>query len=138
MNNIAATSGCFDLVHAGHVHLFQCMRDAVGSQGKVVILLNDDNYLLRAKGRVIVPLEQRLAVLLAMRNVDMVIPFEEDDPVDLILLMEPKSWFKGPEYRDLGLPERAALQSYGGQLVLVEGGPDVHTEDIIARICRDC
>lgn len=135
---IAATSGCFELIHAGHVHLFQCMRDAVGSEGVVVILLNDDDYLLRAKGHVIVPLDQRLAVLLAMRNVDMVIPFEEDTPVDLIAQMEPRFWFKGPEYKGLDLPEPVAVDAYGGNLRFAIGGPDVHTSEMIARICRDC
>jgi D-beta-D-heptose 7-phosphate kinase/D-beta-D-heptose 1-phosphate adenosyltransferase len=132
--NIAATSGCFDIIHAGHVYLFEWMRNAVGPKGQVVVLLNDDDYLLRAKGRVIVPLEQRMAVLLAMRNVDMVVPFEDDDPALLVSRLEPNFWFKGPEYKGLDFPERSVVRAHGGQLVFVEYGPKVHTSDIIREI----
>jgi bifunctional ADP-heptose synthase (sugar kinase/adenylyltransferase) len=110
------------------------MRDAVGPKGMVVILLNDDDYLRRAKGRVIVPLEQRLAVLLAMRDIDMVIPFSEDDPCSLISKMEPTFWYKGPEYWDVDIPERAAVESYGGEVRFATCGPDVHTSVILNRI----
>jgi bifunctional ADP-heptose synthase (sugar kinase/adenylyltransferase) len=110
------------------------MRDAVGPRGQVVILLNDDNYLLRAKGRVITPLDQRMAVLLAMRDIDMVIPFEHDTPCTMISRMEPNFWFKGPEYWDIDFPERGLMETYGGELRFATCGPDVHTSDIIRAI----
>jgi len=132
MNSIiTATSGCFTLLHAGHTHLFKCMRNA-GDQ--VVVLLNDDAYLRRAKGRVIVPLEQRMEVLLALRDVDMVIPFSEDTPCELIRQMEPAIWFKGPEYWNVNIPEREVVESYGGKVLFATCGPDVHTSDIIREI----
>jgi rfaE bifunctional protein nucleotidyltransferase chain/domain len=131
---IVASSGCFDLLTAGHVHLFKCMREAAGRDGHTVILLNDDAYLRRAKGRVIVPLEQRMAVLLALRDVDMVIPFSDDTPCAIISKMEPTFWYKGPEYANIEIPETKIIESYGGELRFVEGGPDVHTSDIIREI----
>ena len=133
---IAATSGCFDIIHAGHAWLFHEMRKLVGPQGHVVVLLNDDNYLLRAKGRVIVPQEQRMGLLLALRDVDMVIPFEHDTPCTMISQIEPTYFCKGPEYANINIPERGLAEIYGGKTVFVEGGPDVHTSQIIERIHR--
>lgn len=131
---VAMTSGCFDVLHLGHVWLFHEMRKLVGPQGHVVVLLNDDSYLLRAKGRIIVPLEQRMGLLLALRDVDMVIPFEDNDPCSMIRLAEPTYFCKGPEYANIEIPETKIIESYGGELRFVEGGPDVHTSDIIREI----
>jgi D-beta-D-heptose 7-phosphate kinase/D-beta-D-heptose 1-phosphate adenosyltransferase len=75
-----------------------------------------------------------MGLLLALRDVDMVIPFEDDDPCNMIRLAEPAYFCKGPEYKGLDFPERRVLQSYGGQLVFVEHGPKVHTSDIIREI----
>jgi bifunctional ADP-heptose synthase (sugar kinase/adenylyltransferase) len=110
------------------------MRKLVGPKGHVVVLLNDDSYLLRAKGRIIVPLEQRMGLLLALRDVDMVIPFEDNDPCNMIRLAEPAYFCKGPEYATIEIPETKIIESYGGELHFVEGGPDVHTTQIIERI----
>ena len=131
---IASTSGCFSLLHAGHVWLFQQMRDTVGQDGLVLVLINDDAYLQRAKGRVLVPLKERIAILRGLKNIDAVIPFKEDDPCRLIWCLHPAYWFKGEEYLNVDIPETEVVKSYGGEVIFPHGGPAVHTSDIIGRI----
>jgi rfaE bifunctional protein nucleotidyltransferase chain/domain len=128
---IAGTSGCFDLIHAGHVWMFNEMRQ---TGGLVLVLLNDDSYLRYFKNRSITPLNERMTILRAMRNVDIVIPFHDYEPSKLIKLIEPDYWFKGPEYRGVDIPETSVVESYGGKVVFSQGGPIVHTSDIIERI----
>lgn len=132
---IAATSGCFDLLHAGHVYMFKDMRSLVAPDGLVVVFVNNDDYLLRAKGRVITPLEQRLQILTALEDVDVAIPFKDDTPCRMIDLVRPNYWVKGPEYFLVhDLPEVKVLDTYGGELIFIGGAPDVHTSDILDRI----
>ncbi len=136
MRLIAATSGCFDLIHVGHVHMFKQMREKVGEDGSVVVLLNDDKYLCRTRRRIITPSEQRRELLLALRCVDIVITLEDDTPCRMIGLMQPHYWFKGPEYADKDIPELGTVESYGGETIFVTGGPLVHTTQILDRIRR--
>ena len=131
---IAATSGCFDLIHAGHVYMFKDMRSLVAPDGLVVVFVNNDDYLLRTKGRVITPLEQRLQILTALENVDIAIPFKDDTPYSLIEIVQPKYWVKGSEYLAKNIPETQIVKSYGGELCFSIGGPDVHTTDILGQI----
>jgi rfaE bifunctional protein nucleotidyltransferase chain/domain len=133
---IAATSGCFDILHAGHVWLFHEMRQLVGKNGIVVVLINTDDYLLRHKGRVLVPLEERRKVLEALRDVDDVVFFGGDDPCYMIRQVKPDFWVKGPEYEFIQIPELRLMDELGGKVVFPHGGPTVHTSEIIARVCK--
>jgi D-beta-D-heptose 7-phosphate kinase/D-beta-D-heptose 1-phosphate adenosyltransferase len=118
------------------VWLFHEMKLRVGKNGIVVVLINTDEYLLRHKGRVLVPLEERRKVLEALRDVDDVLFFGGDDPCYMIRQVKPDFWFKGPEYAGIEIPELHVMQELGGAVVFPEGGPTVHTSEIIARVCR--
>ncbi|MHB9155863.1 MAG: adenylyltransferase/cytidyltransferase family protein, partial [Endomicrobiales bacterium] len=62
---VVFTNGCFDLLHAGHVKLFQKAR----SYGDALIVaINSDASLKRLKGpeRPLVPQKDRAAVLAAL------------------------------------------------------------------------
>jgi D-beta-D-heptose 7-phosphate kinase/D-beta-D-heptose 1-phosphate adenosyltransferase len=131
---IAATSGCFDILHAGHVYMFEEMRKTVGEHGRVVVLINTDDYLQRVKGRVLNTLNNRMAVLLALKNVDVVLPFSDSEPSQMIRSIEPDFWFKGPEYEGVEIPETPVVESYGGKVMFVQGGPAVHTTNILDKI----
>ena len=44
---IAFTSGCFDVLHAGHVCLLERTREAAG---RMIVAVNSDDYCRRMKG----------------------------------------------------------------------------------------
>ena len=67
---IVAVSGGFDPVHVGHTRLF---RAAKKLGDKLVVILNNDNWLLAKKGYVFMPQLQRKELLEAMEVVDKVI-----------------------------------------------------------------
>lgn len=123
---IVATSGCFDVLHAGHVSLLSRMRELAGEDGLVIVLLNKDDYVRRAKGdgRPVNKLEHRMAVLLALRAVDIVLPFGADEPSDMIHWIEPDIWMKGPEYAGQEIPEIAAMAGHGGEVLYHTCGGD--------------
>jgi rfaE bifunctional protein nucleotidyltransferase chain/domain len=114
------------------------MRKLTGPKGMVVVLLNSDEYLRRKKGehRPVQCLEHRIQVLRAMRNVDIVVPFHDDDPCRLIRIMQPDIWVKGIEYRDKGIPEEAAMAAVGGTVTYVDTGVVAHTSTILSKIER--
>ncbi|MDP3991270.1 MAG: adenylyltransferase/cytidyltransferase family protein [Candidatus Nealsonbacteria bacterium] len=67
---IVAVSGGFDLIHVGHVRLFQRAKK-LGD--KLVVILNNDNWLQAKKGYVFMPQIERKEVLEALRDVDKVV-----------------------------------------------------------------
>ena len=80
---IVFTNGCFDLLHQGHVE-YLCKARNLGDC--LVVGINTDASVRRLKGqgRPISPLKSRQMVLAALSCVDLVVPFSEDTPLELI------------------------------------------------------
>ncbi len=128
------TNGCFDILHRGHVTY---LEEAAQLGRSLVIGVNSDDSVRRLeKGadRPINPLDDRMAVLAALGCVALVVPFDEDTPLELIKLVQPDHLVKGGDWP----PE----QIVGGDVVHARGG-EVHsipfrfkrsTTDLLRRI----
>ena len=113
------TNGVFDVLHAGHVRYLGEAR-ALGDL--LIVGLNSDESVRRlGKGpnRPINPLEDRAAVLSALRAVDGVVAFEQDTPEDLIRALQPNIHVKGGDYTVESLPESKIVLGYGGEVVIL-------------------
>jgi len=115
---VVATGGCFDLLHAGHVRALEAAR-ALGDC--LIVCLNSDDSVRRLKGpdRPLVPETDRVAVLAALRCVDAVAVFREDDPRAVLRALRPHVWAKGGDYAVSELPEAETLAEWGGRAVVV-------------------
>ncbi len=133
-NTIVFTNGCFDLLHAGHVHFLQGCR----SKGDFLVVgLNTDESvrsLGKGENRPVLPLEERAAVLAGLEAVDLVVPFAESTPLALIDRLRPDVLCKGEDYRGKVVVGRELVEGYGGRVELVELLPGLSTTNIISRI----
>lgn len=116
---IVFTNGCFDLLHPGHVSLLHQARH-LGD--RLIVGLNTDASIKRLKGeqRPILPGQDRAAILSALEDVDMVVFFDEDTPLTLIGQLKPDILVKGADYRIADVVGKAVVESYGGQVRLVD------------------
>jgi glycerol-3-phosphate cytidylyltransferase len=64
-------------------------------------------------------LEDRIAVLEALRSVAAAVPFDEDTPEALIAELRPEVHVKGGDYTADRLPEAKIVASYGGEVVIL-------------------
>ena len=58
-------------------------------------------------------------MLAALRSVDAVAVFDEDDPRAVLRELRPHVWAKGGDYAIADLPEAETLAEWGGRAVLV-------------------
>jgi D-beta-D-heptose 7-phosphate kinase / D-beta-D-heptose 1-phosphate adenosyltransferase len=134
-------TGCFDLLHAGHIKLLEAaerelhhleLANNVVGCGRLVVALNTDESVrcLKGQGRPIYPLEQRAVLLAALRMVDYVIPFG-GEPIPIIEQLKPHIYVKGDDWDELR--ERETVEGFGGRVVLVERLPRVSTTDTLFR-----
>jgi len=84
---VVLVTGGFDPLHSGHLDYIDSAKD-LGREGswhgaKVVVGVNSDEWLVRKKGKSFMPIEERVRLLLAMRNVDQVITFDDSDDSSL-------------------------------------------------------
>jgi D-beta-D-heptose 7-phosphate kinase/D-beta-D-heptose 1-phosphate adenosyltransferase len=94
---IVFTNGCFDVLHQGHRKL---LKEAKSLGDVLVVGLNSDASISRLKGaeRPINGVAQRIDVLSALPDVDAVIVFEEDTPLELLQELKPNVLVKGGDY----------------------------------------
>ena len=128
------TNGVFDLLHRGHV-TYLARAKALGAS--LVVAVNDDASARRlGKGadRPLNPLQDRLAVLAALADVDLVTWFETDTPRELISACRPDVLVKGgdwPVEKIVGAGEVLAL---GGRVESIPFEHERSTSALVARI----
>ncbi len=115
---IVFTNGVFDILHAGHVAY---LTEAKSLGDYLIVALNTDSSVSRLKGpsRPINTLEDRMAVMAALRCVDCVVSFAEDTPERIIAEIKPDIHVKGGDYTVESLPESKIVQGYGGKVVIL-------------------
>jgi D-beta-D-heptose 7-phosphate kinase/D-beta-D-heptose 1-phosphate adenosyltransferase len=98
-NKITFSNGCFDILHAAHLHLFKYLRTVDGDC--VIIGLNSDNSIKRLKGedRPINNIIQRTEALKALDMIDFIIIFDENTPRTIIQYIMPHTIVKGGDYK---------------------------------------
>lgn len=91
------TNGCFDILHAGHLHL---LKNAKELGDKLIVGLNSDQSIRKLKGkdRPVNTIEKRIKQLELLPWVDEVIVFDEDTPLELISKIKPSIIVKGGDY----------------------------------------
>ena len=110
------TNGCFDVLHRGHVTYLAQAR-ALGAS--LVLGVNSDASVKRqGKGddRPINAEEDRLAVLAALGAVDLVVLFDEDTPLDLILSCKPEVLVKGGDWALAAIVGAEQVKGWGGSV----------------------
>ncbi|MCS6916611.1 MAG: D-glycero-beta-D-manno-heptose 1-phosphate adenylyltransferase [Chitinophagales bacterium] len=129
---IVFTNGCFDLLHAGHLHLLHEAR----SLGDVLVVgLNSDASVNRLKpGRPVVSEGDRARLLAALEAVDAVVRFDDDTPLRLIEYIRPDVLVKGADYAPELVVGREQVLGYGGAVHLVPLLPGYSTSALVERI----
>ncbi len=130
---IVFTNGCFDLLHAGHVTYLEAAKKR---GDKLILGLNTDRSVSAIKGpsRPVVHENDRARVLAALESVDAVILFDEDTPLKLIKALKPDVIAKGSDYSADQVVGGKEVQSWGGEIALIELVEGRSTSNIIRKL----
>jgi D-beta-D-heptose 7-phosphate kinase/D-beta-D-heptose 1-phosphate adenosyltransferase len=129
---IGFTNGCFDLIHPGHVSL---LAQARATSDRLIVAVNTDASVRRLKGptRPVQSEASRAVVLASLRDVDLVVLFD-DDPTPLITALKPDVLVKGADYTQDQVVGGDVVRAYGGKVVLAELTPGESTSSTIAKL----
>lgn len=127
------TNGCFDILHRGHVTYLAQAR-ALGAS--LIVGVNSDASVKRlGKGdeRPINNQDDRMAVLAALESVSLVIVFDEDTPLNLILACKPDVLVKGGDWSVTDIVGAREVQGWGGT---VHSIPFLHERSTTATLTK--
>ncbi len=130
---VVFTNGCFDLLHPGHLNYLEDAR----KMGDVLIVgLNSDDSVRRLKGslRPVNTLSDRAHMLTALRAVNLVVPFSEETPINLIKALLPDILVKGGDYMPDDIVGAKEVRKAGGEVIVVPFLGGYSSSTLIDRI----
>jgi rfaE bifunctional protein nucleotidyltransferase chain/domain len=130
---IAFANGCFDLLHVGHVRYLEAARREAD---RLVVAVNADESVRRLKGpgQPVLPASARAELVAALRAVDYVVIFSDDNVERLLQLLRPDVHCKGTDYTTETVPERDVVRAYGGRVAVVGDPKDHSTSSLLTRL----
>ncbi|MEA3506279.1 MAG: adenylyltransferase/cytidyltransferase family protein [Elusimicrobiota bacterium] len=126
---IVFTNGCFDILHAGHIHI---LKEAARLGDILVVGLNDDSSVREIKGpnRPVIDRHSRAELVNALEMVDYVVFFSEPTPEKLIKEIKPDILVKGGEYGE----GEIVGEDIAEKTVRIKMKPGLSTTSIIEKI----
>ena len=117
--SIGFANGCFDLLHEGHRCL---LNEAKKICDYLVVGLNSDFSVKNLKGPSRPKDNQNIRIkkLSELQEVDAIILFDDDTPIDLLHIIKPDYLFKGEDYKGKVVAGSKFVRSYGGRLKLIK------------------
>ena len=129
---IAATNGCFDILHVGHVRYLKKTKSLADF---CIVMLNSDKSVKMIKGpeRPINCEQDRAEILNALICVDYVVLFEQKSPAELLEAIKPDIYTKGADYTLETLPERDVVVRNNIKVEFIEFVQGKSTTNVINK-----
>ncbi len=117
---IVLCHGVFDLVHLGHIEHF---KSAKNFGDYLIVSLTQDKFIKKGPGRPLFNEQQRMEFLRNIKIIDQVILSKAESSIDVINLIKPDFYVKGPDYKDYSkdktkkiIFEENAVKKNGGKI----------------------
>jgi D-beta-D-heptose 7-phosphate kinase / D-beta-D-heptose 1-phosphate adenosyltransferase len=130
---VGFNNGCFDILHAGHVGL---LGKSAAACDRLIVAMNSDASVRRLKGpnRPAQNEHSRAEVLASLAAVDLVVPFQQDTPFELIAALMPDVLIKGADYTQDQVVGGDIVRNSGGRLMLIDLVEGQSTTSTLKRI----
>lgn len=128
------TNGVFDILHRGHVTYLDHARHLGAA---LVVGVNTDasaRRLDKGTDRPLNTLDDRVAVLAALESVSLVVAFDDDTPLALVLECRPDIIVKGGDYTAATTVGAAEVIGWGGRFEAIPLVPGRSTTQLVGRI----
>ncbi len=134
---VVFSSGCFDLLHIGHIRSLEQAR----SFGDLLIVgLNGDAVVrqLKGPGRPIVPARARAETLAALESVDFVLIFNGATPRATLAALQPDVYAKGGDWPLATLLAKDVPRALRERIEVrrLRQIPNLRSSELVARIRR--
>ena len=126
-------SGGFDPIHKGHVRMIQ----EAAKKGEVIVIVNSDEWLMRKKGFVFMPFEERVEIIKSIKGVrdTSVVGINDSDNTvcEALRKYRPDYFANGGDRTNINTPEIALCEELGIEMLWGVGGGKVQSSSALAK-----
>jgi len=130
---IGVCNGCFDYLHEGHKYL---IKQAKKKTDKLILLINSDSSIKKLKGkfRPYENLKIRKKKLIKLKEVNLVLSFNQTTPLRIIKRIKPDLIFKGSDYKKKEVSGYKFVKKYGGKVIILKKLKGISTSVILKKL----
>ena len=118
-------SGGFDPIHKGHIRMIQ----EAARKGDVIVIINSDEWLMRKKGFVFMPFEERVEIIKSIKGVTSSLGIDDSDNTvcEALRKYRPDYFANGGDRTNTNTPEMAVCEELGIEVVFELGGEKIQS-----------
>ena len=124
-------SGGFDPIHVGHVRMIL----AAAEYGNVIVVANSNKWLMRKKGYIFMPWEERSEIIKSIRGVKEVVGVDDSDGTVCAALesYRPSMFGNGGDRTTKNTPEKELCKKLGIKMVWCLGGDKIQSSSDLVK-----
>jgi len=124
-------SGGFDPVHIGHLRM---MREAA-KHGKLIVIVNSDDWLMRKKGYIFMPFRERCEILEGFECVESTTYVKDTDNsvCEALRRIKPDYFANGGDRKTNNTPEMDVCNALGIELLWSVGGGKIQSSSTLVN-----
>ncbi len=128
-------SGGFDPIHVGHVR----MIIEAAKHGNVIVVANSDSWLMRKKGYIFMPFEERQEILASIKGVLRVESVDDTDGTvcEALRRIKPTHFANGGDRKQTNTPEMDVCNELGINLLWNIGGGKIQSSSDLVKAAKD-
>ena len=128
---VIAVSGGFDPIHVGHLRMMQ----EAAQHGRLVVIINSDEWLRRKKGYVFMPWQERAEIIGAYDFVSEVVMAKDQDRTVVASLKEirPDIFANGGDRENVNTPEAQFCKENGIEMMWGVGGGKIQSSSSMVK-----
>ena len=130
-NKTVCVSGGFDPVHIGHLRMIQ----EAAKYGDVIIIVNSDAWLMRKKGYIFMPFEERCEILEGFKGVSKTVGVDDNDGTvcEALRTVKPAYFANGGDRKTNNTPEMEVCEELKIEMLWGVGGGKIQSSsDLIS------
>jgi D-beta-D-heptose 7-phosphate kinase/D-beta-D-heptose 1-phosphate adenosyltransferase len=126
-----AVSGGFDPMHVGHLRMIK----EAAKHGKLTVILNTDEWLLRKKGYVFMSWDERAEIIETYDFVERVVPARDEDKtvVESLKELKPDIFANGGDRKNENTPEVKYCKENNIEMMWNVGGGKVQSSSTMVN-----
>jgi cytidyltransferase-like protein len=124
-------SGGFDPIHVGHVRMIK----AAAELGNVIVVANSDKWLMRKKGYIFMPWDERSEIIRSIVGVEDVVEVDDSDGTvcEALRNLKPDMFGNGGDRTNKNTPEKKLCEELGIEMVWGLGGSKIQSSSDLVK-----